>query len=155
MCWWEPRCSPRGLDLPKVTLVVVLAADGLLHLGDYRAQERAAQTLVQVAGRAGRGEQPGEVIIQTYSDDHPVLTAVRHYQYPEFLDQELQSRRELGYPPWGRLILLRLSGLDAGLGRANGAKISITLAGRSLGMYRSCPRLYPPALPTVIAGSCY
>jgi primosomal protein N' (replication factor Y) len=117
----------KGLDLPKVTLVVVLAADGLLHLGDYRAQERAAQTLVQVAGRAGRGEQPGEVIIQTYSDDHPVLTAVRHYQYPEFLDQELQSRRELGYPPWGRLILLRLSGLDAGLVEQTAQKLALHL----------------------------
>ncbi len=105
----------KGLDLPKVTLVVVLAADGLLHLGDYRARERAAQTLVQVAGRAGRGDQPGEVIIQTYSYEHPVLDAVRCYQYADLMNREVQERRELGYPPWGQLILLRLSGLDAGL----------------------------------------
>jgi len=105
----------KGLDMPNVTLVVVLAADGLLHLGDYRAQERAAQTLLQVAGRAGRGEHPGEVIIQTYSYEHPVLAAVRHYRYTDILEQELQARRELGYPPWGRLMLLRLSGGDAGL----------------------------------------
>ncbi|MEN9274161.1 MAG: primosomal protein N' [Gloeomargarita sp. DG02_4_bins_56] len=102
----------KGLDLPKVTLVVVLAADGLLHLGDYRAQERAAQTLLQVAGRAGRGTQPGEVIIQTYSYEHPVLEAVRGYDYAGLMAQELQQRRELGYPPWGKLILLRLSGLN-------------------------------------------
>ncbi|MEN9206881.1 MAG: primosomal protein N' [Gloeomargarita sp. GMQP_bins_120] len=102
----------KGLDLPRVTLVVVLAADGLLHLADYRVQERAAQTLLQVAGRAGRGEQPGEVIIQTYCPQHPVLQAVWAYDYGGFLVQELQQRRELGYPPWGRLALLRWSGRD-------------------------------------------
>ncbi|MCS7032101.1 MAG: primosomal protein N', partial [Gloeomargarita sp. SKYG116] len=103
----------KGLDLPQVTLVVVLAADGLLHLADFRAQERAAQTFLQVAGRAGRGDQPGEVIIQTYNPDHPVLQAVRAYDYAGLMRRELQQRQELGYPPWGRLVLLRFSGLDA------------------------------------------
>ncbi len=117
----------KGLDLPKVTLVVVLAADGLLHLGDYRAQERAAQTLLQVAGRAGRGDQPSEVIIQTYSYEHPVLAAVRDYQYTDFLARELQARRECGYPPWGRLILLRLSGGDAALVEQTAQKLACQL----------------------------
>ncbi len=117
----------KGLDLPNVTLVVVLAADGLLHLGDYRAQERTAQTLLQVAGRGGRGEQPGEVIIQTYSDEHPVLDAVRCYDYSGLITQELDQRRELGYPPWGRLILLRLSGLNSDLVEQTAHKLAIQL----------------------------
>ncbi|APB34190.1 primosome assembly protein PriA [Gloeomargarita lithophora Alchichica-D10] len=117
----------KGLDLPKVTLVVVLAADGLLHLGDYRAQERAAQTLLQVAGRAGRGDQPGEVIIQTYSGEHPVLDAVCCYAYNALMTQELRQRQELGYPPWGRLVLLRLSGLDENLVAQTAQKLAIQL----------------------------
>lgn len=67
------------------------------------------------------------MIIQTYSYEHPVLSAVCRYQYPDFLEQELQSRRELGYPPWGRLILLRLSGLDAGLVEQTAQKLALQL----------------------------
>lgn len=102
----------KGLDLPQLTLVGVVAADGLLHRADYRASERAFQTLTQVAGRAGRGDDPGRVIIQTYSPEHPALQAVVHGDYESFMAAELASRAELGYPPYGRLILLRLSGLD-------------------------------------------
>ncbi len=102
----------KGLDLPQLTLVGIVAADGLLHRSDYRASERAFQTLTQVAGRAGRGDDPGKVIIQTYSPDHPALQAVVHRDYESFMTAELASREELGYPPYGRLILLRLSGLD-------------------------------------------
>jgi primosomal protein N' (replication factor Y) (superfamily II helicase) len=103
----------KGIDLPQVTLVGVIAADGLLHLADYRASERAFQTLVQVAGRAGRGDDPGQVIIQTYSPQHPVIQAVQQHDYEAFVGTELRQRSELGYPPYGRMILLRLSGLDA------------------------------------------
>jgi primosomal protein N' (replication factor Y) (superfamily II helicase) len=103
----------KGIDLPQVTLVGIVAADGLLHLSDYRASERAFQTLTQVAGRAGRGEEPGQVILQTYSPEHPVVNAVKGQDYRSFVETELTYRQTLNYPPYGRLILLRLSGLNA------------------------------------------
>ncbi|BAZ32720.1 primosomal protein N' [Cylindrospermum sp. NIES-4074] len=102
----------KGLDLPQVTLVGVVAADGLLHLSDYRASERAFQTLTQVAGRAGRGDDPGRVIVQTYTPEHPVIEAVQQHDYLSFSNTELEQRQALNYPPYGRLILLRLSSLD-------------------------------------------
>lgn len=100
----------KGIDLPQVTLVGVLAADGLLHLPDFRAEERACQMLLQVAGRSGRGLDPGHVIIQTYSPDHGVIQAVKDQRYSDFLRQQLQERSPLQYPPFSQLILLRLSG---------------------------------------------
>ncbi|MDF5707992.1 MAG: primosomal protein N' [Nostoc sp. S4] len=102
----------KGLDLPQVTLVGVVAADGLLNLSDYRASERAFQTLTQVAGRAGRGDDPGRVIVQTYTSEHAVIEAVRSHDYQSFSQTELEQRQALNYPPYGRLILLRLSSLD-------------------------------------------
>jgi primosomal protein N' (replication factor Y) len=93
--------------------VGVVAADGLLHLSDYRASERAFQTLTQVAGRAGRGEEPGRVIIQTYTPEHSVIEAVQNHNYQSFIDVELEQRQALNYPPYGRLILLRLSSNEA------------------------------------------
>jgi primosomal protein N' (replication factor Y) len=102
----------KGLDLPQVTLVGVVAADGLLHLSDFRAAERSLQTLVQVAGRAGRGSEAGQVIVQTYSPDHPVIASLQEHAYTPFLAQELVQRQEHAYPPYSRLILVRLSGLE-------------------------------------------
>jgi primosomal protein N' (replication factor Y) (superfamily II helicase) len=95
-----------------VTLVGIVSADGLLHLPDFRASERAYQTLVQVAGRAGRGEAPGRVILQTYTPEHPVIEAVVRQNYPAFVETELTLRRALQFPPQGQLLLLRLSGPD-------------------------------------------
>ncbi len=103
----------KGLDIAQVTLVGVVSADGLLNLADYRAAERAFQTLTQVAGRAGRGDDPGRVIIQTYSPQHPVIQCVKTHDYESFSQAELEQRAALNYPPYGHLILLRLSGLDA------------------------------------------
>ncbi len=99
----------KGIDLPQVQLVGVLAADGLLNLPDFRASERAVQTLLQVAGRAGRGEIPGQVIMQTYSPEHPVIGAVQRYEFQACVEAELQQRQALNYPPLGQLILFRLS----------------------------------------------
>ncbi|MBW4563416.1 MAG: primosomal protein N' [Mojavia pulchra JT2-VF2] len=118
----------KGLDLPQVTLVGVVAADGLLHLSDYRASERAFQTLTQVAGRAGRGEDPGRVIVQTYNPEHEVIEAVRHHDYQSFSTAELEQRQALNYPPYGRLILLRLSSLDP-IQVQNAAQIIATALG--------------------------
>ncbi|MGK7946430.1 MAG: primosomal protein N' [Microcystaceae cyanobacterium] len=100
----------KGLDLAQVTLVGVLAADGLLYHSDYRAAERAFQTLTQVAGRAGRGDDPGQVIIQTYNPEHSVIQSVKNHDYQSFISNELPQRQELDYPPYGNLILLRFTG---------------------------------------------
>lgn len=102
----------KGLDVAGVTLVGVVAADGLLNRADYRAAERALQTMMQVAGRAGRGDEPGKVIIQTYSPEHPVIQAVKNHDYHNFNATELSQRKALNYPPYGNLIALKLSGID-------------------------------------------
>jgi len=103
----------KGIDLPQVTLVGIVSADGLLHLPDYRANERAFQTLTQVAGRCGRGEEPGRVILQTYTPEHEVIQAVRSHAYRAFIETELANRAALRYPPCDRLILVRLSSENA------------------------------------------
>jgi primosomal protein N' (replication factor Y) (superfamily II helicase) len=103
----------KGIDLPQVTLVGIVSADGVLNLQDFRASERAYQTLVQVAGRSGRGKTPGRVILQTYQPDHPVVQAVIAQDFTQFMQTELQIRRIGQYPPITQLILLRLSGPDA------------------------------------------
>jgi len=102
----------KGLDIAGVTLVGIVAADGLLHRSDYRAAERAFQTLTQVAGRAGRGDLPGKVVLQTYSPEHPVIQAVKTHNYRDFSVTELEQRAELNYPPYGNLILIKLSSVD-------------------------------------------
>lgn len=93
----------KGLDYPDVTLVGVITADITLNLPDFRAGERTYQLLEQVAGRAGRGEQRGRVIIQTYWPDHPALRAVAAHDASVFYDEDTAVRSELGYPPFGRL----------------------------------------------------
>lgn len=105
----------KGIDLPQVTVVGVMAADGLLYMGDYWASERAFQTLTQVAGRAGRGDQPGQVILQTYTPENGVIAAVTRQDYAAFAHTEIEQRRELDYPPFGHLVLLRISSPDPGL----------------------------------------
>jgi primosomal protein N' len=99
----------KGLDMPSVTLVGVVNADVALHLPDFRTGERTFQILTQVAGRAGRGERPGRVIIQTYTPDHYAIEAAARHDYEGFAAAELESRRRAGYPPFGRLARLTLS----------------------------------------------
>jgi primosomal protein N' (replication factor Y) len=96
----------KGLDLPQVTLVGVVSADTALNLPDFRAGERTFQLLSQVAGRAGRGERPGHVIIQTYSPEHYAIQAVLKQDYEAFYNQEIAFRRELGEPPFSQLVRL-------------------------------------------------
>lgn len=103
----------KGLDIPQVTLVGVVSADGLLNFSDYRAGERAAQTLLQVAGRAGRGEEEGKVIMQTYTPEHPAIEAVQSYQLDAFMETELAMREALRYPPMGQMVLIHLSSESA------------------------------------------
>jgi primosomal protein N' (replication factor Y) len=101
----------KGLDLPEVTLVGILVADGILNLPDFRASERAFQTLIQVAGRAGRGDKPGRVILQTYSPDHPVIQAVKSHAYEPFIQKELEERHSFGYPPFVQLVCIHFQGM--------------------------------------------
>lgn len=103
----------KGHDFPHVTLVGVLSADHGLHFPDFRAAERTFQLLTQVAGRAGRGERAGRVLIQTYSPDHPAILAARRHDYRTFCEQELAARRELSYPPFAHLVALHLDGENA------------------------------------------
>ena len=103
----------KGMDLPRVTLAAVLAADGLLHRPDLRAAEQALQLLLQLAGRAGRGERPGQVLVQTYSPDHPVIRHLVDGRYEAFLAEEMALRREAALVPFSRACLLRLSGESA------------------------------------------
>jgi primosomal protein N' (replication factor Y) len=100
----------KGFDFPRVTLVGVLDADVALHLPDFRAAERTFQLLVQVAGRAGRGRKPGEVLVQTCSPDHPAIQAACRHDAEGFARLELAERREAGYPPFVRLATLLLTG---------------------------------------------
>jgi primosomal protein N' (replication factor Y) len=93
----------KGLDFPNVTLVGVISADTSINMPDFRAAERTFQLLTQVAGRSGRGEEPGEVFIQTFGPDHYALQMTRTQDYRGFYDKEIEFRRELTYPPFSRL----------------------------------------------------
>jgi primosomal protein N' (replication factor Y) len=103
----------KGHHFPDVTLVVVLNADQSLFSTDFRAAERLAQTIVQVAGRAGRAEHPGEVLIQSEYPEHPLLTTLLHEGYAGFAASALAERRAARWPPFARLALLRASDTSA------------------------------------------
>ena len=97
----------KGHDFPDVTLVGVLAADLSLHVGDYRAAERTFQLLTQAAGRAGRGNKPGEVVIQTYDPEHYSIETAKAQDYDAFYEQEIAYRKIMLYPPvWNMLVIL-------------------------------------------------
>ncbi len=96
----------KGLDFPKVTLVGVVAADMTLNLPDYRARERTFQLLTQVAGRAGRAQMPGEVVVQTYKPEDPCILAAAAQDYRAFFEMEFSRRRTGLYPPFTLLARL-------------------------------------------------
>ena len=100
----------KGMDMPRVTLVGVMAADMTLYYPDFHSTERTYQLLTQVAGRAGRGDLPGEVIIQTYDPGHYVLQSVAAHRDEEFYEQELASRKMLQCPPFTHLAQILLTG---------------------------------------------
>lgn len=97
----------KGHDLPKLALVAVLGIDEALFSTDFRASERVAQLLIQVAGRGGRAEIPGEVILQTHHPDHPLLNTLVEGGYHAFADAELALREAAGFPPFAHMALLR------------------------------------------------
>ncbi|HEX2659519.1 MAG TPA: primosomal protein N' [Polyangia bacterium] len=108
----------KGHDFGGVTLVGVLAPDQGMNLPDFRAAERVFQLIEQVAGRAGRGNRPGRVIVQTYTPDHAAIVAVRSHDYEGFVRGELLERKQVGYPPFSRMIALRIDGGDETSARA-------------------------------------
>ncbi len=104
----------KGHDFPGVTLVGVLSGDQALRYPDFRSGERSFQLLTQVAGRAGRAELPGRVIIQTWKPEHYVLSAVAEYDFDGFVRREMRFRRRVGWPPFGYVALLVFDGAEFG-----------------------------------------
>jgi primosomal protein N' (replication factor Y) len=102
----------KGLDFPNVTLIGVIQADLSLYMPDFRASERTFQLLTQVAGRAGRGDVPGEVIVQTYTPSQPALQSARLMDYEGFYEREIKSRGELSYPPCAHLVCITVRGVS-------------------------------------------
>ncbi|HEV8248262.1 MAG TPA: primosomal protein N' [Polyangiaceae bacterium] len=112
----------KGHDLPNVTLVGVLNADAALSMPDFRAAERSFHLLVQVAGRAGRGAIAGRVLIQTRQPEHPAIRFAELHDVHGFVEAELIARRELGYPPFTRLALVRFDAIDENRARTEADK---------------------------------
>jgi len=102
----------KGLDFPNVTLVGVMAADATLHFPDYRSEERTFQLITQVAGRAGRDESPGSVVVQTYCPEHPCITFAQQHDYHRFFRYEIRHREAAGFPPFTLFVRALFSGID-------------------------------------------
>ncbi len=100
----------KGLDFPQVTLVGIISADTCLHLPDFRSAERTFQLMTQVAGRAGRGQVPGQVIIQTFNPDHYSIRAASQQDYHAFYSREIAEREELEYPPFRCIVRVLIQG---------------------------------------------
>jgi len=112
----------KGHDFPGVTLVGVISGDTSLNIPDFRSAERTFQLITQAAGRAGRGEAPGRVIVQTLNPGHYCFTSAARHDYEAFFAEEIELRRELAYPPFSRLCCLRVAGpTDEAAARAAGA----------------------------------
>jgi len=114
----------KGHDFPDITLVGVICADTALNLPDFRAGERTFQLLAQVAGRAGRGDKPGRVILQTYVPDHFTIGCAVDHDADAFYTQETSFRRALAYPPFTRIILVRIADKNSGRCRTAAQKLS-------------------------------
>ena len=121
----------KGHDFPGVTLVGVINADSTLNFPDFRSGERTFSLLCQTAGRAGRGERPGRVLIQTYTPDHYALLCASAHDYGGFYEQETESRKELAYPPFGFLANLVLAGNDTPRVERAAAALAATLQEKS------------------------
>jgi primosomal protein N' (replication factor Y) (superfamily II helicase) len=137
------QLAAKGLDLPSVTLVGVVAADVTLHLPDYLAAERTFQLLAQVAGRAGRGPQPGRVVIQTYAPDHPAIVAASRLDVDGFVDGELPRRQAFGYPPFGWLARLLVADADRRRGEDRAQAAAGAVAGAGVEVLGPVPAWVP------------
>lgn len=135
----------KGLDLPLVTLVGVVSADTGLAMPDFRAAERTFQLLTQVAGRAGRGLLGGEVILQTYQPGHYAIQAAAQHDYAGFYQRELAYRRDLGYPPFRRMIRFVFRFPTERQARAEAERAAQTLAHRLKALNMSGTEIIGPA----------
>ena len=136
----------KGFDLPGVTLVGVVLADLGLNLPDFRSAERTFQLLTQVAGRAGRGERLGRVLIQTYAPHHYSIRAARDQDYERFIRRELRLRQELGWPPFSRMALVRIEGAEAAAVAAMAERVATALRGQvNKGVKGDAMRVLGPA----------
>jgi primosomal protein N' (replication factor Y) len=120
----------KGLDFAGVTLVGVVSADTALNLPDFRASERAFQLLTQVAGRAGRGRTPGNVIVQTFNPEHESVVAAAEHDFETFYRREIGHRRELGYPPFTRMANIISQDADSAAAERRLHSLSAYLGGR-------------------------
>ncbi|MDQ0088300.1 primosomal protein N' (replication factor Y) [Paenibacillus anaericanus] len=138
----------KGLDFPDVTLVGVIAADTALNFPDFRSAEKTFQLLTQVAGRAGRHQLPGEVVIQSYVPDHYSIVHASGHDYISFVREELNHRKALHYPPYSRLILVTLSHEKLPLLLRMAENFVVELKGKAQkhGWYGSLDRFMPEAL---------
>lgn len=114
----------KGHDFPHVTLVGIVWADVGMHWPDFRATERTFQVLTQVAGRAGRGDRPGRVVLQTWTPEHPAIQFAQQHDTVSFVQQELAARARHGFPPFRRMAALRLDGEDASKTRVAAEQIA-------------------------------
>ncbi|MDY4919796.1 MAG: primosomal protein N' [Phascolarctobacterium sp.] len=122
----------KGHDIPNVTLVGVLSADSALNLPDYRASERAFALLTQAAGRAGRGDRPGHVLLQTYDVDNEIIRLAATQDYDSFAKGELAARQEFSYPPFVEMLKLTVWDKDEGTGLALAQNLVFYLQGLQL-----------------------
>ncbi|MCC6149630.1 MAG: primosomal protein N' [Planctomycetes bacterium] len=116
----------KGLDFPNVTVVGVVAADIGMNLGDFRSFERTFQIVTQVAGRAGRGEKPGTVIVQTFKPTHPAIVCAARQDYRGFVAGEMEHRRISHYPPFSRLVLVTVEAREKPKGEELARQIAAT-----------------------------
>jgi primosomal protein N' (replication factor Y) len=130
----------KGLHFPNVTCVGVINCDKALNLPDFRASERVFQQLVQVAGRAGRGDIHGDVFVQTYSPFHPAIQFARHHDVDGFQDQEMEFRKAHNYPPFSRMILVSFRGPSE-----DKVKYCIDMVARHLEKIKDIAKIEAPA----------
>jgi primosomal protein N' (replication factor Y) len=135
----------KGLDFPKVTLVGVLRADDGLDFADFRARERTFQLLYQVAGRAGRSEAGGSVVVQTYSPGHPVIAAAVAGERDAFYERELALREEHGYPPYTHLCLVTATASSESLARRVASRALSIMREEAVRLHLSGVRFLGPA----------
>ena len=107
----------KGHDFPNITMVGIICADLSLNFPDFRASEQTFQILAQVSGRAGRGDRPGRVILQTYNPEHFSIVCAKHQDFKSFYKKEIEFRKVLAYPPFSRMIQIVVSSKDLPSGK--------------------------------------
>jgi primosomal protein N' (replication factor Y) len=137
----------KGLDLPLVTLVGVVLADVGLNLPDFHAAERTFQLLTQVSGRAGRSPLGGQVILQTYQPEHYVIKAAARHDFQSFYEQELEKRRQIGYPPFNQLVRLETRHTDARQAEENAQALAVEIKQWLQAMGKTSTHIIGPVPP--------